>query len=204
MIRVKLCGLMTVQDAAAANRCKPNYAGMILSPGFRRSVTPETAAAIRQTLDAEIPAVGVFVNAQPEEIARYADRGIIQTVQLHGGEDAAYLRSLRQICPLPVIQAFRIGTAEDLRAAEQSEADLLLLDSGTGTGRRLDWNLLKGFSRPYLLAGGLTPENVADAVRMLHPSGADVSSGIETDGRKDFAKMLAFTKAVRSVGAHIQ
>lgn len=199
MTRVKLCGLMSAADAAAANRCLPDYAGMILSAGFRRSVTPETASGIRQTLDSAIPAVGVFVSAQPDEIAAYANRGIIQYVQLHGSEDAAYLRRLRQICTLPVIQAFRIGSADDLEQAAQSEADLILLDSGTGTGARFDWTLLKGFSRPYLLAGGLTPENVAEAVRMLRPFGVDVSSGIETDGRKDAGKMRRFTESARGV-----
>ena len=199
MIRVKLCGLVSVQDAAAASQCRPDFAGMILAPGFRRTVTPETAAAIRQTLDAAIPAVGVFVGAQPDEIAAYANRGIIQYVQLHGSEDAADLRRLRQVCALPVIQAFRIKSADDLEKAAQSEADYILLDSGTGTGERLDWTLLKDFPRPYLLAGGLTPENVAEAVRMLRPFGVDVSSGIETVGRKDAGKMRRFTEAARSI-----
>ena len=198
MTRVKLCGLMSVQDADAANTCCPDYAGMILSAGFRRSVTPESAQLIRKTLDPQIPAVGVFVNAPAEEIAAFADRGLIQYAQLHGNENSGYIRQLRMICVCPVIQAFRIAAADDLLLAEQSEADLILLDSGTGTGRRLDWTLLKNVSRPYLLAGGLTPENVSDAVSMLHPFGVDVSSGIETDGRKDPEKMRRFAVNARS------
>lgn len=198
MTRVKLCGLMSAEDAAAANRCRPDYAGMILSSGFRRSVTAQTAEQIRSTLFPEIPAVGVFVNASVEEIAGFADRGIIQYVQLHGTEDNSYIRLLRQRCQCPVIKAFRITGPEDLHEAEQSKADLILLDSGTGTGIQLDWHLLTGFQRPYLLAGGLTPENAETAVSMLHPFGVDVSSGIETNGRKDADKMLRFTDTVRS------
>ena len=199
MTRVKLCGLMSAADAKAANLCRPDYAGMILSAGFRRSVTAETAARIRKTLDPSIPAVGVFVNAPTEEIAVCAENGLIQIVQLHGSEDAVYIRRLREQCQIPVIQAFRIASSENLRYAEQSEADLILLDSGTGTGKRLDWTLLTGFSCPYLLAGGLAPDNVADAVSMLHPFGVDVSSGIETNGFKDADKMMRFTQIVRRI-----
>ena len=89
MTKIKICGLMTPQDAAFVNAVQPDFAGMILSPGFRRTVTRETAAAIREALDTAIPAVGVFVDADPADIAAYVSSGIIQTVQLHGHEDAA-------------------------------------------------------------------------------------------------------------------
>ena len=197
MTKIKICGLMTPQDAAFVNAVQPDFAGMILSPGFRRTVTRETAAAIREALDTAIPAVGVFVDADPADIAAYVNSGIIQTVQLHGHEDAAYIEKLRQMTDAQIFQAFRIRSAADVQQAEQSAADMILLDSGTGTGRVFDWSLLSDIRRPYLLAGGLHPGNVAEAVAALHSAGVDVSSGVETDGRKDFAKIQAFVRAVR-------
>ena len=197
MTKIKICGLMTPQDAAFVNAVQPDFAGMILSPGFRRTVTRENAAAIREALDTAIPAVGVFVDADPADIAAYVNSGIIQTVQLHGHEDAAYIEKLRQMTDAQIFQAFRIRSAADVQQAEQSAADMILLDSGTGTGRVFDWSLLSDIRRPYLLAGGLHPGNVAEAVAALHSAGVDVSSGVETDGRKDFAKIQAFVRAVR-------
>ena len=197
MTKIKICGLMTPQDAAFVNAVQPDFAGMILSPGFRRTVTRETAAAIREALDTAIPAVGVFVDADPADIAAYVNSGIIQTVQLHGHEDAAYIEKLRQMTDAQIFQAFRIRSAADVQQAEQSAADMILLDSGTGTGRVFDWSLLSDIRRPYLLAGGLHPGNVAEAVAALHSAGVDVSSGVETDGSKDFAKIQAFVRAVR-------
>ena len=123
MTKIKICGLMTPQDAQYVNAVQPDFAGMILSPGFRRTVTRETAAAIREALDAAIPAVGVFVDADPADIAAYVNSGIIQTVQLHGHEDAAYIEKLRQMTDAQIFQAFRIRSAADVQQAEQSAAD---------------------------------------------------------------------------------
>lgn len=199
MTKIKICGLMSAQDALFANEVRPDLAGMILSKGFRRTIPAETAQEIRTALDRSIPAVGVFVNAQIHEITAFAAREIIQLVQLHGKEDAAYIRDLRMVCTLPIIQAFRIAEKADVLRAERSDADLVLLDSGTGSGRPFDHTLLEGFSRPYLLAGGLNPENAAALITQHKPYGVDVSSGVETDGHKDITKMRAFADAVRSV-----
>lgn len=200
MTKIKLCGLMSAQDAQYANEVRPDLAGMILTQGFRRSISAETAREIRAALDKRIPTVGVFVNAQIAEISAFASRDIIQFVQLHGAETAAFIRDLRMVCTLPIIQAFRIAEKADVQRAEQSDADIVLLDSGTGTGKPFDHTLLEGFSRPYFLAGGLSPENAAALIAQHRPYGVDVSSGVETDGHKDFAKMRAFADAVR--GAH--
>lgn len=204
MTKIKICGLMSAQDAQYANAVRPDLAGMILSQGFRRTVSAETAREIRTALDSGIPAVGVFVNAQIPEIAAFAARGIIQLVQLHGKEDAAYIRGLRMICDLPVIQAFKIASQADIELAAQSDADIVLLDSGTGTGKPFDHSLLAGFPRPYFLAGGLSPENAAALIAQHQPYGADVSSGVETDGKKDLAKMQAFADAVRQGASDVR
>jgi len=201
MTKIKICGLMSAKDAEYANEAKPDWAGMILAPRRRRTVSCETAKEIRQKLDRSIPLVGVFVNADITEIAELAENHIIQYVQLHGQETAEYIRELRVLCKLPIIQAFSIRCAEDLQAAEQSPADIILLDNGNGgTDQCFDHTLLSGFSRPYLLAGGITPENSAEIIANCHPYGLDTSSGVETDGRKDPEKMRKIVMAVREAG----
>ena len=199
MTKMKICGLMRVQDAQYANAVQPDFAGMILSAGFRRSVTAETAQTIRDALNPDIPAVGVFVDEKIEAITAFLQRGIIQAVQLHGHEDAAYIAALRQVTDVMILQAFRIRSTEDVQRAQQSAADMILLDSGTGTGQVFDWSLLSGITRPFFLAGGLQPENVKEAIRTVRPSGVDVSSGVETDGQKDPQKIRAFADAVRQI-----
>lgn len=195
---VKLCGMRRVEDMEAVNRAMPDYAGTICSSGFKRSVTLETAGQLRAALDSHIPLVGVFVNEEIQRIRVYLDAGIIQIVQLHGAEDAAYLERLRQVTDVPIFKAYQIKQESDLTAALKSTADRILLDSGTGSGERLDWSLLTDLTRPFLLAGGLTPENVTAALEQVHPAGVDVSSGIETDGWKDAEKMARFVQACRN------
>lgn len=197
MTRIKFCGLTRPGDILAANALKPEYIGFVFAPASRRYLFPEQAAALRQLLDPDIRAVGVFVDETPETVAGLLNRGVIDLAQLHGREDETYLCRLRALTDRPVIQAFRVQSAADLLRAGQSSADFVLLDSGAGTGTRFDWSLLRDFRRPYFLAGGLTPDNVARAVAALHPFAVDVSSGIETDGAKDPTKMAALAAAVR-------
>lgn len=200
MTKIKLCGLKRPQDIQAANELLPAYIGFVFAPKSRRYVHPDRAEELRRMLNPGILPVGVFVNETPETVAALLDRGIIDIAQLHGKEDAAYIRRLRQLTKKPLIQAFRVETPADVAAAQASPADYVLLDSGTGgTGTCFDWSLLQNIQRPYFLAGGLTPENVGGAVAALHPYAVDVSSGIETDGAKDKEKMTQFVRAVRGV-----
>ena len=127
--------------------------------------------------------------------------GVIDAAQLHGEEDGGYIRRLRQLTDRPLIRAFRIRTAHDAEMAGSSRADYVLMDSGAGTGNVFDWQLVQRIRRPYFLAGGLNPENAERAVKLLRPFAVDVSSGIETDGRKDRRKMAAFVAAVRRADA---
>ena len=197
MTRIKLCGLSRTGDIEAANTLLPDYIGFVFAPKSRRFVPPEEAAGLRRLLRPEIQAVGVFVNEEPEAVAKLLNEGVIDIAQLHGTEDEAYIRRLRQLTDRPLIQAFRIQSKEDLILAELSSADEILLDAGAGTGTVFDWSLLQNTRRRYFLAGGLTPENAGNAIRSLHPFALDVSSGIETEGRKDPGKMAAFVSAVR-------
>ena len=206
---VKICGLRRPEDTLAANRLKPDLAGFILSPGFRRSIDPEQAQMLRRLLSSEVRTVGVFVDAPLEEILQAAEGGWIDMIQLHGKEDRDYITKLTDLTDLPLIKAFRIHEKRDLEEAAESSAKWILLDSGTGTGKRFDWDLLDLFlqeneadtlfpgNHPWLLAGGLSAENVRRAIERFHPAAVDVSSKVETDGFKDPAKMAAFLAAVR-------
>ena len=197
MTKIKLCGLSKVYDIEAANELKPDYIGFVFAPKSRRYVTYKKAAELKNHLCPEIKSVGVFVNENPQNIVKLLESGIIDMAQLHGGEDENYIRELRLLTDKPVIKAFRVENDFDVKSAEQSAADYILLDSGAGTGTLFDWDLIQNIKRPYFLAGGLDVFNVGDAVAKLHPFAVDVSSGIESGFSKDKTKMEAFVDAVR-------
>lgn len=197
--KIKICGLTRMQDIRTANALQLDYIGFVFAPKSKRFVPPELAKQLRQQLAPGIQAVGVFVNAPPEQIAALLADGTIDIAQLHGQEDAACIARLRSLTSAPLWQAFRVETAADISRANASPADLVLLDHGAGgTGQSFDWNLLHSMARPFVLAGGLTPQNAAEAITQAHPYAVDTSSGCETDGVKDPAKMLAFVNAVRN------
>ena len=197
--KIKICGLTRAQDIQTANALQLDYIGFVFAPKSKRFVPPEQAKQLRQQLAPGIRAVGVFVNAPPEQIAALLADGTIDIAQLHGQEDAAYIARLRSLTHAPIWQAFRIESTEDISRANASPADLVLLDHGAGgTGERFDWTLLHGMARPFVLAGGLTPQNAAEAIAKARPYAVDASSGCETNGVKDPAKMLAFVNAVRN------
>ena len=198
MTKIKLCGLTRPEDIAAANALKPEYIGFVFAAKSKRAVSREMAAELKAQLSPEIKAVGVFVNEAPETVAGLLNADIIDIAQLHGQEDESYISRLRTLTNKPIIRAFHVDGPESLVKAEKSPADFILLDSGAGgTGTAFDWTLLEKFERPYFLAGGLGPDTVGNAVKRLHPYAVDVSSGIETAGKKDEQKMAAFVAAVR-------
>ena len=197
MTKIKLCGLSRPCDIEAANLLKPEYIGFVFAPKSRRYVPPEKASELKRLLSTDIQAVGVFVNENPKTVANLLNSGIIDIAQLHGREGENGIRQLRQLTNRPIIQAFRIETALDIANAKNSAADYILLDSGAGTGTVFDWQLIQNIKRPYFLAGGLSLDNVENAVKLLNPYAVDVSSGIETDGVKDELKMAAFVAAAR-------
>ena len=197
MTGIKMCGLRRMEDIEAVNELLPEYIGFVFFPGSRRYITAAAAGQLREKLNPEIRAVGVFVDEDPRTVAALLEDGIIDMAQLHGHEDEPYLEDLRHLTGRPLIRAFQVRSGEDIRLSQSSSADVILLDAGAGDGRTFDWSLLQGVRRPYFLAGGLDPENVSRAVRELKPFAVDVSSGIETGGCKDVNKMRAFVRAVR-------
>ncbi|MBU5475273.1 phosphoribosylanthranilate isomerase [Eubacterium sp. MSJ-21] len=213
MQKIKLCGMMKPCDIEYANRVKPDLVGFIFA-NTRRKISATQAKQFREALDAEIPAVGVFVNEEISVITSLVQDGCIDMIQLHGEEDADYIRRLREICDVPVIKAVKVQTVEQIRQAAALPVDYLLLDTYRkgvlgGTGEAFDWKLLREakaaagdteegalFGKPYFLAGGLHAGNLREAAA-LGSYGLDISSGIETDGSKDFTKMVEVMELVR-------
>lgn len=200
MSRIKLCGLMKVEDIQTANELCPDYIGFVFAEKSRRYISPEQAASFKSILSPIIKAVGVFVNESAENVAKLLNENVIDIAQLHGNESEDYIKKLRALTDKSIIKAFGIADENDVILAEKSSADYILLDSvGGGTGKAFDWNLIKNITRPYFLAGGFDSENVSDAINLLNPFAVDVSSGIETDGIKDKNKMKNFVDTVRSI-----
>ena len=197
MTKIKICGLFRSQDIDYVNEARPDWCGFVINfPKSHRSLTPDQVRSLRAGLDYGITPVGVFVDQPVEIVAQLLNNRTIAVAQLHGAEDDRYIAQLRAMVPgHPIWKAFKIRTQADVQAANISCADLVLLDSGQGTGQTFDWSLVRSVERPFLLAGGLTPDNIPQAIDMLHPYGLDLSSGVETNKQKDRKKILAAVAA---------
>lgn len=205
--KIKICGLSRFSDILAVNRAMPDYIGFVFAKS-RRRITPDKARQLKQELDSRIQAVGVFVNAPMEEILDLAegngDKGrAIDLIQLHGDEDEAYMEQLKASTHVPIIKALRVQSAAQIRSARDLPCDALLLDTyhpnvPGGSGITFDWNMIPPLSKPYFLAGGITMGNLARAAA-LHPYGLDVSSGVETEGRKDPVKIEELVRSLRNI-----
>lgn len=199
MTRIKFCGMRSQRDIELCNELKPDYIGFVFAES-RRRVSHACAAALKNRLAPGILAVGVFVNEKIDNVVRLCRDGVIDLIQLHGEEDEAYLSALKSRITVPVIRAVRVRDASFLQV--HSAADYLLFDAYSshargGTGARFDWRLLRGVTRPYFLAGGITAENAVEALTYA-PFALDVGSGAETDGVKDGNKMAEIMEIVRS------
>lgn len=199
MTRIKLCGLSRPCDIEAVNEAKPEYIGFVFAPS-RRQVTPEQARELKSLLSPEIKAVGVFVNESMEQIAALLETGTIDIAQLHGQETEADIQRLRQLVPYAaIIKAIRVTCPEDVLQWQDSAANFLLLDNGTGgTGKSFNWKLIPPDCKPFFLAGGLHRDNILEAIDTAHPYAVDLSSGIETVGLKDKEKILEIVRIVRN------
>ncbi len=213
MFRIKICGITTVDDALAAVRAGADAVGLNFYRRSPRRVEPETAARIVEALPPGVVKVGLFVNAPDEQVCRTFDQLRLDLVQLHGDEPPEFLPRLGE---RPVIRAFRVGDEglgplaaylEQCRHLERVPR-LVLIDSRTsgtygGTGRTADWSTvarypLRDSDPPLVLAGGLTPENVAEAIRAVRPAAVDTASGVESvPGRKDEALVERFVRQAR-------
>ena len=200
-VRVKVCGTTRLKDALLAVACGADAIGFIFYKKSPRYVTLKTAKEICSKLPPFVHRVGVFVNETAEAINLIADRCGLDTVQLHGDESPAFCKKIKH----RVIKAVRIKDSGSLGGLSQYTVDGYLLDTFKedqwgGTGKVFDWTLAQRAKRygPVIIAGGLNPRNVKEAIRQVQPYGVDVSSGVEqSPGKKDPKKLKAFLKAVR-------
>jgi phosphoribosylanthranilate isomerase len=199
---VKICGITNVEDGLAAAGSGADALGLMFYEGSPRHIPLKTAAEIARQLPPFVIKVGVFVDAPEDTVLRAIGECGLNIVQFHGEETPEYCAQF----PVMVIKAFRIRDAKSLEALADYQTDAFLLDAHTpdklgGTGEKFNWDLAieaQKFDRPIFLAGGLTPENVGEAVRRVRPYAVDVSSGVEqSPGKKDHQKVAAFVKAAK-------
>ena len=214
MTKVKICGLTRSEDIECANRVKPDFIGMVFYAKSKRAVTAQQAAQLKAQLAPSIKAVGIFVNAEIDFIAKLAQASIIDIIQLHGDEDADYITRLHQELAnknvsVPIIKAIRVRSEESLLNLEQYQVDFFLFDTYKpgqygGTGERFNLEL-EGVTipKPYFFAGGLDACNIAEVIAANPKAFAvDVSGGVEdaATGLKSPQKIEDFVSQVRQAG----
>ncbi len=193
---VKICGITTSEAAEAAAAAGADFIGFVFAAS-RRKITPERAKMIAKSLSSPVKTVGVFVNETVEQMVNIAEYVGLDYLQLHGDEGEAVSKQL----PRPVIKAFSVKD-KSIKNIMNYPCDYYLIDSpGGGTGKSFDWKLLDKFNldaSKLILAGGLNPDNVQEAIRVVKPAGVDVSSGVETNGAKDIKKIKQFIHAAKN------
>lgn len=202
--RVKICGITNVADGLAAAEAGADMIGLMFYESSLRHITLARAAEISRALPPFLMRVGVFVNAPADFVLRAIGECNLTMLQFHGDETSDFCTQFG----LMNMKAIRVRDSGSLKQLENYQTDAFLLDAHSkhglgGTGEKFNWDLAveaQKFGKPIFLAGGLTPENVADAVRKVHPFGVDVSSGVESaPGIKDHSKVKAFITAAKSV-----
>ena len=202
--KVKICGITSLADAQAAAGAGADALGFIFYDKSPRYVTIQQAADISKQLSPFIMRVGVFVNAEEDFILSAMGKVQLSMLQFHGDEEPGFCSQFG----IMTMKAFRVRDAETLKAFPKYQTDAYLLDAYSasargGSGKTFDWNLAieaQKLGKPIFLSGGLSPENVVEAVQKVRPFGVDVSSGVESSpGKKDHAKVKAFITAVKSI-----
>jgi phosphoribosylanthranilate isomerase len=204
-MRVKFCGITRPEDAREAVRLGAWAIGLNLWSGSPRRCDPATAVAISSELRRKVEVAGVFVNASLDEVAAAVEDMQLSMIQLHGDEGPAFCAEAARRTGAKVIKALRVHSSADIQAAEAFRTDFHLLDAHRpgkpgGTGASFDWELARAHRSgvPVILAGGLVPANVAQAIEVVRPFAVDVASGVESaPGIKDHELMAAFAAAAR-------
>jgi phosphoribosylanthranilate isomerase len=205
MTKIKICGLFRIEDIDVVNEVLPDYIGFVFAKS-KRQVNETVARELKAKLNPVIKAAGVFVNEDMDRIIHLCNAGTIDLIQLHGDENEDYIRKLRSSVINPIIKAVRVRAAEDITKASVIPYDYLLLDTYReeqygGSGEAFDWSMITEVRKPFFLAGGIDIGNVIQAITIAQPYCIDVSSGVETDGRKDRTKIHDIVTKVRSVHA---
>lgn len=184
---IKICGIRRFEDIEYVNELKPDFIGFIFALNKVRTITPSFAKELKNKLDKNIKAVGVFRNNEIEFVKEVIDLGIIDLIQLHGDESDDYVRIIKEYCNLPIIKAYN----------DSIYADYLLYDNDDpGKGLMFDWDKINNNNKPYFLAGGISINNI-DKAKELNPYCIDVSSSVETNNYKDYMKMKEFIRRCR-------
>ncbi len=202
-MRVKICGITNLDDAAEAVRLGAWAVGLVHYDKSPRCCEPAEAVRIGAAFRRKCEVVGVFVNPELEEVAKAVENAGLTMVQLNGAEGPAFCGEVARRTGVKVIKAIHVASAADVHGAEAFRTDFHLFDRRGkglwgGTGQSFDWGLLRGHRSevPAIVAGGLRPENVAEAIAVAHPFAVDVASGVEAEpGRKDYGAMTAFFEA---------
>lgn len=198
MVKIKICGLKRLEDIEIVNKYKPDYIGFIFADS-KRNVSHELASKMKKNLDSDIISVGVFVDADSNEIIELFESGIIDVAQLHGSESEEYIRNLKERTSyeMKIIKAIEMSDEKDLLEYDNSIADYLLLDSGKGSGKTFDWSLIRDdFDKEFFLAGGIDISNINEAIDTFNPYAIDLSSSLETDGFKDENKIKEIMEVI--------
>ena len=209
MSKIKICGLTREEDIRYVNECLPDYIGFVFAES-RRQVDRKQADRMREKLDGRICPVGVFVNESADIVAELLNEEIIDIAQLHGDEGEDYIGLLKEKMKRGrIIQAVRVRQREDILEKLQSSADYLLFDTYAGqayggTGKTFRWELTQGVEREFFLAGGIDSTNIEQAIRVAAPYALDLSSAVETDGKKDREKILEIVSKVRTYTEAVQ
>lgn len=197
-MKIKICGLTREQDIQAVNQWMPDYIGFVFAEKSRRYISKQQAERLKKKLSSDIQAVGVFVNEPKEKIARFFMENTIDIAQLHGQETEEEISWIKEQTGKPVIKAISVSAETDVQYWQNSCADYLLFDNGTGgTGLTFDWNLIKKNKKPYFLAGGIGLHNITEAMKQ-GAYAIDLSGGVETDGQKDAKKIADIVHSVRT------
>ena len=198
MVKIKICGLKRLEDIRIVNKYKPDYIGFVFADS-KRKVSHKLASEMKKNLDSDIISVGVFVDADIDEIIELFGSGVIDVAQLHGSESEDYIRNLKERTnnEMKIINAIEMSGEKDLLEYENSIADYLLLDSGKGSGKTFDWRLIRqDLDKDFFLAGGIDISNVTEAIESFNPYAIDLSSSLETDGFKDENKIKKIMEVI--------
>ncbi|MBK9165688.1 MAG: phosphoribosylanthranilate isomerase [Acidobacteria bacterium] len=208
MVKVKICGITNLEDALATAELGADMLGFNFYSGSKRHIELATAAGIVKRLESGIESIGVFVNADMEAIQRTVDIVGLTAVQLHGDETPEFVAKISEACGVPVIKAIRVSADFRAEAVRDIPVDSILLDVYSpeaygGTGEQFDWRIaseVRQHVERLFLAGGLTPKNVGEAVKLVRPYAVDVASGVESSARKkDAKKMEAFIRNAKGI-----
>lgn len=199
MAKVKICGISHEVEIGIMNELVPDYIDFIFLTKSKRFIAPEYAGILKSKLRKEIKAVGVFRNASLETVAMSVEVAGLDLVQLSGDETGEYIAALREYIKCPIIRASRISSAIEAERALLTTADYAMLESREGESKIFNWSLISKTNRKYFLSGGLTPENVNEAMNITpQPFALNVCAGVEANKLKDYRKVMKFISAVRN------